>query len=130
MSDDRHTTDRDREAVRNFAELVADHYRPEPFGLAERMRFDAGLRERIGRGRAPAWIPSLIGAAAAMSLVWLIWPASTSTSPASPTPVDPSAFATRWESDVLLVDADAALSEDEYLPDEYIVIAGAFLDGV
>lgn len=127
MSDGRHTTDRDREAVRNFAERVADHYRPEPFGPADRLRFDSGLRERIGHRRAPAWIPSLVGAAAAMSLGWLIWPAST---PTSPTPIDPSAFATRWESDVLFVDADATLSEDEYLPDEYIVIAGAFLDGV
>jgi hypothetical protein len=120
-------TDRERESSQHFVERLAEHYRPEPLGPLERARFDARLRERIERRRrAPAWVPSLAGVAAVLALIWWVWPAATAPSPAA---VDRAASDASWEADVLLVDADAELAEEEYLPDEYVAIAFAFIDG-
>lgn len=131
-----HTPDRDprseSDATQRFTARVAEHYRPEPLSLARRARFDAALRERIERPRARAFaFPSVVGAAAALGLAWLVWPAAAPPPAIAP---EPSAFAARWESDVLEVGTapfdEVHHDEEEYLPDEYSVIAAAFLDEV
>lgn len=126
MNEDRRN-DRGQEPSRRFVERLAEHYRPEPLGPVECARFDAALRERIDRRRAPGWQPSLLaGAAAALALAWWMWPAAT---PPPDSPLESAALPTTWEADVLLVDADANFAEEDYLPDEYVGIAFAFIDG-
>jgi hypothetical protein len=149
MSD---TPERHHDAERRFAERLAAHYRPEPLGGVERARFDAALRERIGRRRrARAFAPALAGAAGALALAFWAWPAAT---PAPGSGGDPVAsrqagaaadrevgaaeaevaagweaeVAAGWEADVLLA-ADAEPADEDYLPDEYVALAAAFLDG-
>lgn len=123
---DARTTDRERDSSR-FLERLAEHYRPEPLGPAQRARFDARLRERIERRRrAPAWMPSLAGVTAALALAFWLWPAAT---PPPQPGVDLAALGAGWEADVLLADEDAPLAEEDYLPDEYQAIAFAFIDG-
>jgi hypothetical protein len=125
------TPDRDQDPDRRFAELLAEQYRPEPLGRAQCARFDAALRERIERRRRePVWIPALTGAAAALILAWWIWPAATPPTD-SEADVDPVAMAASdWEVDVFLGDPDETLAAEEaYLPDEYVALAVAFIDG-
>lgn len=137
MSDPRHD-----DFDRRFVERLAGHYRPEPFGAMQRARFDATLRERIeSRRRMPRWLPALAGSAAALAIAWWSWPlAAPSPAPEgevrigraeiAPAEAGDAAEPTGWEADVMLVDADDTLAEEEYLPDEYLVIATAFIDGV
>jgi hypothetical protein len=130
----RNTPDRDQDPDRRFAEHLAEHYRPEPLDRTQRARFDAALRERIERRRrGPVWIPALTGAAAALILAWSIWPAAT---PPTDSEVDVGPVASEgmaasdWEIDVLLGDPDETLAAEEaYLPDEYVALAVAFIDG-
>jgi hypothetical protein len=128
-----HDPTNDREREPRFVRQLAEHYRPEPLGPAERARFDARLRERVERDhRAAAWLPSLAGVAAALALALWLWPAGPPTPEthvvaAADLPSDASD--TRWETDVLLVDEDATLAEEDYLPDDYQAIAYAFIDG-
>jgi hypothetical protein len=125
------TPDQDRDPDRRFAERLAKHYRPEPLDRAQRARFDAALRERIERRRrGPVWIPALTGAAAALTLAWWIWPAATPPTD-SEVGVARVAMATSdWGVDVLMADPDETLAAEEaYLPDEYVALAVAFIDG-
>jgi hypothetical protein len=143
MSD---TPERQRELERRFAERLAEHYRPEPLGAVERARFDAALRERIARRRrARVFAPALAGAAGALALAFWVWPtaapepgsgrgavASLPAAAAAPQAEARAAAAGDdaggWEADVLLA-ADAPPGDEDYLPDEYVAIAAAFLDG-
>ena len=125
------TPNRDQDPGRRFAERLAEHYRPEPLGRAQCARFDAALRERIERRRRGlVWIPALTSAAAALMLSWWIWPAATPPTH-SEANVDPVAMAASdWEVDVFLGDPDETLAaEESYLPDEYVALAVAFIDG-
>jgi ferric-dicitrate binding protein FerR (iron transport regulator) len=122
------TPDRDQDPDRRFAERLAKHYRPEPLDRAQRARFDAALRERIERRRrGPAWIPALTAAAAALTLAWWIWPLAT---PPTSSEARVAMATSDWEIDVLLADPGETLAAEEaYLPDEYVALAVAFIDG-
>jgi ferric-dicitrate binding protein FerR (iron transport regulator) len=130
-----HSPDRDHDPDRRFAERLAEHYRPEPLDPAQRARFDAALRQRFERRQwAPAWVPALTGVAAALALGWWIWPAATppmdSGTGVAPVAMASSLEASEWEADVLLTDTDETLAAEEaYLPDEYVALAVAFIDG-
>lgn len=141
----------DADADRRFAERLAAHYRPQPLDPAARTRFDATLRERLERRPGlPAWLPVLASAAAALVLFWWAWPAATPTNdapeslprvavqvqaPTAPATQTPDAAASPalqdWSADVLLADATdtGTPSEESYLPDEYVALAVAFIDG-
>lgn len=125
------TPDRDQAANRRFAERLGEHYRPQPLSRAQRARFDAALRERIERRRVrPVWIPALTVAAATFSLAWWLWPAAPPTDLEAPFAPVVALAPSDWEVDVLLADADATLvSNEDYLPDEYVALAVAFIDG-
>jgi len=136
---DRNEASDDRDA--RFAERLAFHYRPEPLSPRARARFDAALHARLERPPArPAWLPGLAGVAAALALLWWAWPAPAPEGNAlgsAPAALAADARAdveqpgeTDWQADVLLTDADSSLDEEEYLPDDYLVIAYALIDGV
>ncbi len=119
-------------AAEEFVDRLAEAYAPEQMSTAERAAFDAGLRSRLGRRRrGPVLIPALAAAAAALLLWFMV---SDSTGPVRlPGEAEPGAMvAGTWE-DELFLSSDLSVSEDrdesEALPDDYLAIASAFLDG-
>ena len=115
-----------------FVERLAVAYAPTPMTAGERAAFDAAIRARLERPtRWPMLVPAL-GAAAAAALVWFVF--SQTSGPISPPGREESAavVASSWE-DELFLSSDLSASEDREesatLPEDYLAIAGAFLDG-
>jgi hypothetical protein len=134
MTDNAHRHD---DADRRFAERLAVHFTAEPLSPQQRARFDARLRERIERrGNVRRALPALAGAVAAAvaALAFGLWPAAVpepGSTPAvvaeQPSEASPEVFE-GWEAEVLLAGTGVTLDEEGYLPDDYVVIAAAFLD--
>jgi hypothetical protein len=118
--------------AKEFVNRLAGDYAPPPMTAAERVEFDEALRARLERPeRRPLLIPA-IGAAAAAALVWLAF--SHSIGPTHPGGDEKSgaAIASSWEYELFLssdLSASADRDESEVLPDDYLAIASAFLDG-
>jgi hypothetical protein len=118
-------------AEEEFVDRLAEVYAPAPMTAAERAAFDGAIRARLERPvRRPVLIP-VLGAAAAAALVWFVL-----TQPIGPigSPGEESgaAVAGSWE-DELFLSSDLSASEDrdesESLPEDYLAIASAFVDG-
>lgn len=112
----------DREAE-DFVRRTADAWTPAEMSAAERARFDAGLAERLERGRARrvAWWAA-VGAVGAVGVLLALW------SPSGGPPVR-TAEAT-GDAEVILALArgtESAEEADARLPDDYQAIA-ALLD--
>jgi hypothetical protein len=105
-----------------FVERVRAAYAPPAMTTGRASVFDAELRERIeSRGRrGTVWVPA--GALAAAALA--IWFGSALWGVAGPTaPV----MASTWESELLLGRDVVSTDSGDYLPEDYLVIADAFL---
>jgi hypothetical protein len=122
-------------AEEEFAERLAAVYAPAPMTAAERVAFDEAIRARIERPeRRPVVIP-MIGAAAATAAAALVWFVLTQPDGPIGSPGGEAsgvAVAGYWE-DQLFLSSDLGASEDrdesEILPDDYLAIASAFVDG-
>jgi hypothetical protein len=114
-------------ADKEFVERLASSYAPTPMTGARRAAFDDAVRPR----RRPVLIPA-IGAAAAAALAWVVL--SPSIGPMRlPGGEDSGPVAASFWEDELFLSSDLSASEDREesatLPEDYLAIAGAFLDG-
>lgn len=122
-------------AEEEFVDRLASVYAPAPMTAAERVAFDDAIRARIERpARRPMRIP-MMGAAAAAAAAALVWLVLTQTEGPIGSPGEEesgTAVAASWE-DELFLSSDLGASEDrdesEILPDDYLAIASAFVDG-
>ena len=132
-SDERPKLEREDE---EFVKRVAASYAPPRMSAARRAAFDEALSRRMRRGQpARRWLAAAslpAAAAATLAVVWLFsgWPG---TDGLVPTEEAVSVLSSRaWEEELFL---DGGFSEaeqtdeSELLPEEYIAIASAFLDG-
>lgn len=106
-----------------FVERVRTGYAPRAMTAGQEASFDTELYRRIeSRGRrSTVWVPASALVAAALA-VWLgsgLWGVS---GPAAPT------MASTWESELLLGSDTASSDSGDYLPEDYLVIADAFLN--
>ena len=120
----------------DFVKRVAASYAPPSMAAAERAAFDEALLGRIRRSHAARRWLTLAGlpaaAAAGLAAVWLFsgWPGTDGLVPSDK--IAPTLGARAWEEELFL---DAGFfeseqpDESELLPEEYIAIAGVFLDG-
>jgi hypothetical protein len=109
---------------RAWLERVRAAYAPPALTPGRAAAFDVALRERIeARGRrGTLWVPASALAAAALA-IWLgtaLWGA------ASPAPQE-AQLAGTWESELILGRDVAPRETRDYLPEDYVVIADAFL---
>jgi hypothetical protein len=133
QSDERSKLSREDE---DFVERVAASYAPPPMTAAERAAFDAALLERIGQSRparrwlAAAGLPAAAAAALAAAWLFLFSPGTGGLAPLEESA--PALSARAWEEELFLegvfFEAEQP-DESELLPEEYIAIASAFLDG-
>jgi hypothetical protein len=119
-------------ADREFVERLASSYAPAPMSAARRAAFDAAIRARLERPRRlPVLIPAL-GAAVAAALVWVVLSYSVGPIRLPGGEESGALAASSWEDELFLSsDLSAAEDRDESaaLPEDYLAIAGAFLDG-
>jgi hypothetical protein len=119
-------------ADKEFVERLASSYAPTPMTGAGRAAFDDAVRARLERPRRrPVLIPA-VGAAAAAALAWVVL--SYSIGPTRlPGGEDAGAVAASFWEDELFLSSDLSASEDREesatLPEDYLAIASAFLDG-
>lgn len=120
----------DDELDRRVIAAVAKRFRPEPMSPARQAAFRRRIEERLPPRQRFSWeAAALVGAAAAAAA--LLWISSTSVPEAPPMPVaasQPSSLQSEENiGDALLAaaeeDGDTTLSEDDYLPRDYIVLA-------
>ena len=121
-----------------LAERLAASFSPPPLSPAQRAAFDETLAAQLERRRSRLMLPALAGAAGAAvaALAWLAAPGAfdpgTSERGGAGDVVAEASAAVRWELELLdldlLIDADDA-EDAERLPDDYVAIAGLFLDG-
>lgn len=105
-----------------LVERVRAAYAPPAMTSGQEFAFDSELRRRIeSRGRrSTVWVPASALAAAALA-IWLgsaLWGVAGPTAPA---------MAGTWESELLLGADLASTDSGDYLPEDYLVIADAFL---
>ena len=120
------------EADGEFVERLASEYAPPPMTASGRAAFDRGVRARLARPRRRAVLIPALGVAAAFALAWVVLFYST-----GPTglPVGESSgavVASSWEDELFLssdLSASESRDESETLPEDYLAIAGVFLDG-
>jgi hypothetical protein len=117
---------------REFVDRLAREYAPPPMTAAEGAAFEQAVRARLERPwRRPLLIPA-IGAAAAAVLLWFVISDSTGPIRLSGEEEPAAVVAGSWE-DELFLSSDLSASEDrdesETLPQDYLAIASAFLDG-
>jgi hypothetical protein len=120
-----------------FAERLAASFSPGPLSPARRAAFDDALAGRLERRRSRRLVPALAAAAGvtAAALAWRVAPGVFDPTPTGRGGADDvvaeAAAAARWELDLLdldsLTDADGA-DDAERLPDDYVAIAGLFLE--
>jgi hypothetical protein len=121
-----------------FVERLAASYAPPAMPPARRVAFDEALRERIARRSAPrrwaasAWVPSA-AVAAAVAALWIAFGLSGVDGPPSDAERStPLLSASAWEEEVFLGETffeSEEGDESELLPEEYLAIASAFLEG-
>lgn len=115
-----------------FVERLASSYAPAPMTAARRAAFDEAIRARLERPRRlPVLIPA-VGAVAAAALVWVVLSYSTGPIGLPWEEESEAVVASSWEDELFLSsDLSAAEDGDESatLPEDYLAIAGAFLDG-
>jgi hypothetical protein len=120
----------------DFVKGVAASYAPPPMTPAGRAAFDEALLGRIRRGGSArrrlvvAGLPA--AAAAALAAVWLLFPSPGSEQLAPLEQTGPALSARAWEEELFLESGlfEAEQPDDsELLPEEYLAIAGVFLDG-
>lgn len=120
------------EVEREFVERLASSYAPAPMNAASRAAFDAALQARLERPRRlPLLIPT-VGAAAAAALAWVVFSFSIGSIRLPWEEGSGAVVAGSWEDELFLSsDLSAAEDRDESatLPEDYLAIAGAFLDG-
>jgi hypothetical protein len=119
-------------ADKEFLDRLAEAYTPEPMTAGRRAAFDEAIRTRLARPRrGPLLIPAL-GAAAAAGLLWLVFSPSIGPAPQLAEEESAAVAASSWEDEIFL-SSDLGASEDREeigaLPDDYLAIAGVFLDG-
>jgi hypothetical protein len=120
----------------DFVKRVAESYAPPPLAAARRAAFDEALLGRIRRSHpARRWLTAAgLPAAAAVGLaaVWL-FSLSPGTDGLVPSEESAPALSARaWEEELFLEGVffeSEQPDESELLPEEYIAIASAFLDG-
>jgi len=117
-----------------FVERLASSYAPAPMTAARRAAFDEAIRARLERSRRlPVLIPAVgAAAAAALALVWLVLSYSMGPIGLPWEGESEAVVASSWEDELFLSsDLSAAEDGDESatLPEDYLAIAGAFLDG-
>lgn len=97
-------------------------YAPPAMTAGRASAFDTELRNRIeARGRrGTLWVPASALAAAALA----IWAGSALWSVTTP---EGPQVASTWESELIL-GSDVARASGDYLPEDYLVIADAFLN--
>lgn len=105
-----------------FVERVRAAYAPPVMTAGQEFAFDTELRRRVeSRGRrSTVWVPASALAAAALA-IWFgaaLWGAARPTAPV---------MASTWESELLLGGDVASSDSGDYLPEDYLVIADAFL---
>lgn len=122
-----------------FTERLAEAYAPEPLTAEQRGSFARALEARLERRhRRARLLPALSGVAAAAAVAWLVLPRQpapesggqvarpeASQAALEAGPVD-------WEVELLFPDTgsgDEWETRNDPLPDEYLAIASAFLDG-
>jgi hypothetical protein len=119
-------------AEREFLDRLAEAYTPEPMSAAEGAAFDAAVRARLERPRHRPLLVPAIGAAAAAGLLWFVVSQSTGPTPLPAEEEFAAVASGSWE-DELFLSSDLGTSEgrdeNESLPEEYLAIASAFLDG-
>lgn len=139
--------DLSRESER-FVKRLREGYAPETPSDARAQAFDAALRERLDAPRRESWWkPALIASAVAAAIGWLLMPGTQTQLPGE-APLDvarepetieqalaeigDAAGAADWQAELLgtsELDDFEASPDDEFLPDEYLAIAGAFFEG-
>lgn len=136
-----------------FAARLAEHYAPEPPNPGRARAFDAALYERLDAPtRQPLWRPALATALLCAALGWLLLPPDETRREREPeiaaaplggaaAEVALEALATIVERGAEFADAEAGLltanevldfdddAANEFLPDDYLAIAGFLLDG-
>jgi hypothetical protein len=97
-----------------------------------RAAFDEGIRARLERPRRRAVLIPAVGATAAAALAWVVLSYSTGPTGLPGGEGSGAVVASSWE-DELFLSSDLSVSEDrdesQALPEDYLAIAGAFLDG-
>ena len=117
-------------ADREFVDRLAENFAPRPMSAAERVGFDEALTARLRQPPRRWLLVPALGAAAA-----LMWLASTLPFGADLLEGEEgsgAALVQSWESELFLssdLSASEDLDESDALPDEYLAIASAFLDG-
>ena len=121
------------DAEKTFVERLASEYAPPPMAASGRAAFDEGIRARLERPRRRAVLIPAVATVAAGALAWVllshsIGPLAGPGGEESGAPV----VAGSWEDEVFL-SSDLSASEDRdestALPEDYLAIASAFLDG-
>ncbi len=140
MSDPNERPELAAEAQR-FVERLAESFAPDPPSEARRRAFDAALRERIEAPvRRSWWKPALATAAVGAAIGGLLStpsvepPESTDTLVATETQrwSDELVDAVDWEAELFTaseVEDLGTMADDDFLPEDYVAIAGLFLDG-
>lgn len=120
-----------------FIARFADAYRPAPMTSAQRTRFDAQIHHRLHTSTRKRQLVPVFATLALVSVV--IWLTITGWLPLLPqegkkaaTVVVQARRSTTWEYDLLFpLESPEAIERDDeaVLPDDYLAIAQAFLDG-
>ena len=119
-------------AEKEFVERLAREYAPPPMTAAERVAFDEAVRARLERPERRLLLVPAIGAAAAAALLCFVLFDSSGPIRLPGEEERGAVVASPWE-DELFLSSDLSASEDrdesEALPEDYLAIASAFLDG-
>ncbi len=117
----------------DFVKRVAASYAPPPMAAARRAAFDEALLGRIRRSQpARRWLTAACLPAAALAAVWLFSLSPGTDGLVASEKIVPTLSARAWGEQRFLEGGSFESErpdESELLPEEYIAIAGVFLDG-
>lgn len=107
---------------REFVDRLAASYAPTPLTPARRVAFDAALRGRIHRPRPWRLLALPLATASLAAVVWFGFSGERGRD---------AAGTSAWDSELFLSSDISALGDrddSDVLPDDYLVIAGIFMD--
>ena len=107
-----------------LARAIGAAFEPESMDARRRLAFRRGIDERIASRQRSARTATLglVASAAVATLLWIVVPRSTTPPPV----VDSSATASLASVLSTIEDADDAGAPEDYLPDDYVVLASYF----